>query len=95
MIFIIILIILLVIIYLITNTNTNEKFVSCNKIPSGPYKTKCTNIKFHNNILYALCTTQEPGNTYEPTKLNLTACVKDTNDCDSININSQGGLVCE
>lgn len=93
MFFIVILIILLVIIYLITNTN--EKFVSCIKIPSGPYKTKCTNIEFSNNILYALCPTQEPENTFKPTKLDLTNCVKDFNDCDSININSQGELICE
>jgi len=93
MIFIVILIILLVIIYLITNTN--EKFVSCNKIPSGPYKTKCTNIEFNNNILYALCPKQEPENTFETTKLDLADCIRDTNDCDSININSQGKLICE
>lgn len=93
MIFIIILIILLVIIYLINNIN--EKFISCNKIPSGPYTTKCTNIKFHNNILYALCPKQEPENIYGPTRLNLADCVKDSNDCNSININSRGELVCE
>ena len=93
MIFILILIILIVIIYLITNTN--EKFVSCDKIPSGPYKTKCVNIEFNNNILYALCPKQEPENIIERTSLDLTDCVRDTNDCDSININLQGKLVCE
>lgn len=93
MIFIIILIILMVIIYL--TTNTNEKFMSCDKIPSGPYKTKCTNIEFSNNILYALCPRQEPENTFETTILDLTKCVKDYNDCNSINVNSQGKLVCE
>lgn len=93
MIFIVFLIILLIIIYLITNTN--EKFVSCNKIPSGPYKTKCTNIEFNNDILYALCPKQEPENTFETTSLDLKACVRDSNDCDSININLQGKLVCE
>lgn len=93
MIFIIILIILLVIIYLINNIN--EKFISCNKIPSGPYKTKCTNIKFNNNILYALCPKLDHDNISEIITLDLADCVKDSNDCNSININSQGELVCE
>lgn len=93
MIFITILIILFIVICLITNTN--EKFVSCNKIPGGPYKTKCTNIDFSNNILYALCPRQEPANTFEISTLNLSKCIKDYNDCNSINVNSQGKLICE
>ena len=93
MILTIILIILLVIIY--SMPNVFEKFVSCDKIPSGPYKTKCTNIEFNDNILYALCPKQIPENTFEITTLDLTNCVKNTNDCDSININTQGKLVCE
>lgn len=76
-------------------TNNNENFLTCDRIPSGPYKTKCTNIKFNSNILYALCPTQEPENTFVPAKLNLDACIKDTNDCDSINVDSKGDLICE
>jgi hypothetical protein len=92
MIFILILIILLILISLI---QIKEKFVSCSKIPSGPYKTKCTNIEYKNNILYALCPKQEPENTFEYTKLDLSSCVNDLNDCDSINVNSDGSLICE
>lgn len=92
MIFIIILIILLVLFYLEKN---KENFKLCNKIPSGPYKTKCTNIKYNNNILYALCPKKEPENSFEYTKLDLANCIIDSNDCDSINVNSQGRLVCE
>lgn len=93
MIFIIILIILLVFIYLISFNN--ENFVSCDFVPSGPYKTKCSNIDFKDNILYALCPKQEPENKFDITSLDLIDCVKDTNDCRSIDINSQGKLVCE
>ena len=98
MIFVLILIILLVFIYLFNlnlNLNLNENFVSCNRTPSGPYKTKCTNIDYNNGILSALCPKQEPENTFEFSKLVLANCVKDSNDCDSINVNSQGLLICE
>lgn len=90
--FIVFLIIILIIFYSI---NWKEKFLSCDRIPSGPYKTKCTNIKFNNNILYALCPTQEPENVFVPSKLDLNNCVKDYNDCNSINIDSKGNLICE
>lgn len=93
MILIILLSILLIIMYLATCEK--EKFISCGKIPSGPYKTKCTDIKFNDNILQAFCPKQEPENTFEISRLDLTDCVRDLNDCDSININSQGKLVCE
>lgn len=90
--FIIISIIILIIFYLII---IKENFISCIDVPSGPYKTKCTNIEFNDNILYALCPKQEPANTFQITNLNLTNCVKNSNDCNSINVNSQGKLVCE
>jgi uncharacterized protein (UPF0333 family) len=92
--FIIILLIIFAIFFLSTSSN-NENFLTCDRIPSGPYKTKCTDIKFNSNILYALCPTQEPENIFIPTKLNLDLCVKDNNDCESININSKGELICE
>lgn len=72
-----------------------ETYISCDKIPSGPYKTKCSNIEYNNNILYALCPKQEPENTYEYSNLDISNCVKDMNDCNSININTQGKLICE
>lgn len=95
MIFIIILIILLVLIYLLNIKKYNENFISCSRVPSGPYKTKCTNIELNNNILTALCIKDRSENTFEFTKLNLTDCIKDPNDCDSINADSQGKLICE
>lgn len=72
-----------------------EKFLVCDRIPTGPYETKCTNIKFNDNILDALCISNISSNTYSPTQLDLSECVKDNNDCDSININSFGNLICE
>lgn len=92
--FVFILIIILLIFYLI-GVYWKENFISCDRIPSGPYKTKCTNIKFNNNILYALCPTQEPENVFISSKLDLTDCIKDQNDCNSINIDSGGNLTCE
>jgi len=92
--FIIILVLVFIVIY--TNVlNNKEKFISCDKIPSGPYKNKCTNILYNNNILYALCPKKEPENIFKFTQLDLKKCVNDTNDCDSININLDGNLICE
>ena len=89
-----ILLLLFVLIY-IDFLNNWEKFVSCNKIPSGPYKNKCTNIQYSDNTLYALCPKKEPENMFKLSKLNLVDCVNDSNDCDSINIDWDGNLICE
>ena len=72
-----------------------ENFKLCNKTPSGPYETKCTNIEFSNNLLNALCISDLHDNTYVSTQLDLEKCIKDNNDCDSINVNKSGNLVCE
>lgn len=72
-----------------------EKFLICDRIPSGPYKTKCTNIKYNDGIIYALCPTKDPENIFISSKLDLKNCIKDQNDCNSININSDGNLICE
>ncbi len=71
-----------------------EKFLVCDKEPSGPYKTKCTNIEFKDNILGALCLSDLDDNRYVSSQLNLEDCVRDNNDCDSININKFGELIC-
>lgn len=94
MIFIIILLFLFVLIYL-SEIVYIENFLICDRIPSGPYKTKCTNIKLNDNILYALCLVQNSDNSIISTQLDLTNCIRDMNDCDSINIDSTGNLVCE
>ena len=92
--FIIILVFVFILIY--TNVlNDVEKFISCDKIPSGPYKNKCTNIHYSDNTLYALCPKREPENIFKLTELDLVNCVNDTNDCDSINIDLDGNLICE
>jgi len=93
-IFIIILVLVLVLIKINFFYN-KEKFLLCEKIPSGPYKNKCTNIQYKNNILYAICPKQDPENTFKFTHLDLKDCVNDTNDCDSINIDIDGNLICE
>jgi len=95
--FIIILLFVFVLIYInvLNVSNNKEKFLYCDKIPSGPYKNKCTNIQYNNNILYALCPKQDPENTFKFTLLDLIDCVNDTNDCNSINIDTDGDLVCE
>ena len=92
--FIIILICVFILIY-INVLNDGEKFISCDKIPSGSYKNKCTNIHYSDNILYALCPKREPENVFKLTKLDLADCVNDSNDCDSINIDWDGNLICE
>ena len=92
--FMIILVFVLILIY-INLLNDMEKFMSCEKIPSGPYKNKCTNIHYSDNILYALCPKKEPENIYKLSKLDLMDCVNDSNDCDSINIDWDGNLICE
>lgn len=94
MILIIILLILLILIYISGFVN-KENFVLCNSKPSGPYETKCTNIKFKNSTLSALCLSDIDDNIYVNTQLDLEDCVKDNNDCDSINIDKTGNLVCE
>lgn len=92
--FIIILISLLVLIY-VNISNSEEIFMSCDKIPSGPYKNKCTNIQYNDNILYALCPKQHPENTFKFTQLDLKNCINNINDCSSINIDIEGNLICE
>lgn len=94
MIFIIILIILLILFYLLNDFN-KENFKSCKEIPTGPYKNKCTNISFKDNILYALCPKREPNNTFEKSNLDLRNCITKSNDCNGINFNLQGKLVCK
>lgn len=96
MIFIFVFVLISISIYIpVSNTNNKEKFMSCDKIPSGPYKNKCTNIHYTNNTLYALCPKHEPENIFEISKLDLADCVNDTNDCDSINVDWDGNLICE
>lgn len=74
----------------------SEHFILCDKIPSGAYEIKCTNIIFNDNILYALCPKTNPPNTFVFTQLNLDDCVgMNSNDCDSINIDLNGNLICE
>lgn len=92
-IFIIIMVFILVLIKIFFYNK--EKFLLCEKNPSGPYKNKCTNIQYQNNLLYAMCPKQEPENTFKFTQLNLKNCVNDTNDCDSINVDTDGNLICE
>ena len=92
MIFTLILFILLLLIYVI-ELISKENFVLCNSKPSGPYKTKCTNIEFNNNILSALCLSDISDNIYVNTHLDLNDCVKNNNDCESININNIGNLM--
>jgi hypothetical protein len=94
MIFIVILIILLILFY-ISEMVYKESFLICDKQPSGPYETKCTNIKFKDNNLSALCLSDIDDNTYVSTQLDLEECVMDNNDCDGININKNGDLICE
>ncbi len=94
--FIMILVIAFIFILFYTDVfNHVEKFISCDKIPSGPYKNKCSNIHYSDNILYALCPKREPENVFKITKLDLVNCVNDSNDCDSINIDWDGNLICE
>lgn len=91
---IIILIVFLIFIY-INEFTFIEKFLICDKVPSGPYQTNCTNIEFNNNILNAMCLSNKSDNTFISTKLDLEKCIKNYNDCDSINIDNVGNLICE
>ena len=100
---IMILLLLLVLIYFFTTFTTftiKEKFLTCNKMPSGPYESKCTNIKYdsNSNILYAYCPKSEPQNSFDFSQLDLSNCSNDSNDsndCGGINVNSNGNLICE
>jgi len=94
MILIIILLILLILIY-IGGLIYKEKFVLCNNKPTGPFETKCNNIEFKDNTLNALCIADISDNTFVSTQLDLKKCIKDNNDCDSINVNNMGNLICE
>jgi hypothetical protein len=94
----IVFIIILVLVFVLIHTNIliyKENFLSCNKVPSGPYKNKCTNIQYKDNTLYALCLNDVDDNTYTNTQLDLKSCINDINDCDSINIDDGGNLICE
>lgn len=92
--FIILLVFFLILININVLTN-KENFISCDRMPSGPYKNKCTNIQYNNNILYALCLSDIDDNTYANTQLDLEVCINDTNDCNSINADKYGNLICE
>jgi uncharacterized membrane protein len=88
MIIVFILIIILIFIYFF---NYKELFIICDNIPSGPYITKCNNIHFNNNELYALCPNRELDNKFITSKLNLNNC---NDNCNNINIDHRGTLVC-
>lgn len=80
-----------IIIFLLLYKN-NENFIKCDKLPSGPYITKCTDIDFKNNQLYAFCPKNYDNKLY-PNVLDLNKC-KSNIDCNGINVNSDGKLIC-
>jgi hypothetical protein len=94
MILTIILLIILIFIY-ITELESFDKFKLCDKTPSGPYETKCTNIKLKDNVLSALCISDMSEKRYVSSQINLEECINDNNDCNSINTDDTGNLICE